>query len=612
MSKQVSSTGTKDEALLKRIRQRYRYGLDKWRRNREDGQKNMKYVAGDPWDEADKQAREGRPTVCPDEINQYVNQVVNTARQNPRGVKVDPAGDGATNALANYRENRIRAIEYACNASQAYVNALQAAVERNLGFVKVSRAYVSDKSDEQEIFVLPVMNPDSIVIDPDFKELDASDARWAFEVKSIPIEDFEEQFPKADKASFRAEDFGDDAKYWLDEKSILICIYWEVRSEDKPVEGSKKNRVAKKRMVSQYVTNGIEILKTGAVQPGPYIPIVPVGGKEIWVDYGSGAERVLVSLVTLARDPQKALAYVMSSMLEQTGQIPKGYWVGAKGQFESDEEAWKDGNSVYRPYKQYDPMVDAGGQTPVAPPQFHQEMPQFQAYSTGTDICRRAIQSAMGINALPTAAQRQNQKSGVALEKIQSEQSIGSYHLVDNYDRAIKLVGRIINHWLSEVDLGEVEKPVRAADGKHQLVKINTDAPVTIDGSTYHFPIADDEGRYQITISSGPSHESQREEGSEFLSQMMQNLQQLPAPGSPAAKILALGIRMKQLGPLGDQMADILDPPNQGGQQQQQMAQLQQQGQALSAQVAKMQGIVQELLLEKQGKVIEMQAKTAR
>src|ERR1700761_276821 len=135
-----------NDDLLKRIRDRYRYGMDKWRKNREEGQKNMRYVAGDPWTEEDKQARKGRPTVCPDELNQYVNQVVNTARQNPRGVKIDPAGDEATVKLAEYRENRIRAIEYGCKASKVYINGLQAAVERNIGYWKVSRVYVNDDS----------------------------------------------------------------------------------------------------------------------------------------------------------------------------------------------------------------------------------------------------------------------------------------------------------------------------------------------------------------------------------------------------------------------------------------------------------------------------------
>ena len=607
-----SELGIKDVELLKKIRQRYRYAMEKWRYNREEGQKNMRYVAGDPWTEEDKQARKGRPTVCPDELNQYVNQVVNTARQNPRGVKVDPAGDQATQELAEYRENRIRAIEYACNASQVYVNGLQAAVERNVGYWKVSRIYVSDETDEQEIVVLPIQNPDMVLIDPDYKESDGSDIKWSFEFERVPIEEFGEEYPKAEKRSFQTEDFGEDSLYWYDGKAIVVAVYSEVQFETKAVGKAKRN-VSRRTSVKQYKTNGVEILQT-STQPGPYIPIVPVFGKELWVDVGeanggggSSAQRMLISLVSLARDAQKSLAYVMSSMLENCGQIPKASYVGMVGQFQTDQDAWNSLNQEYHPYLQYDPVIDASSGQLVPPPQRVQLTPDFQAYSIGSDICRRAIQAAMGISPLPTAAQRQNQKSGTALSKIQSEQAIGSYHLVDSYDQAIKLTGRIMNNWLSEVDLGETEKPVRLADGKHKLVKINTDGAVEEDDHTYHFPIADDKGRYQVTISSGPSHESQREEGSEFVDTLIANLKDLPAPGSPAAKILAVGIRMKQLGPLGDQMADIIDP--QSGGDKQQMAQMQQQAAAQAQQMQEMQGTLQKLMLERQGKVIEMQGK---
>lgn len=608
MLEKDTDLGTANEELLKRIRHRYRYGMDKWRRNRDEGQKNMRYVAGDPWSEEDKQARKGRPTVCPDELNQYVNQVVNTARQNPRGIKVDPAGDDATDKMAEYRENRIRAIEYACNASQVYIRGLQGAVERNIGYWRVTRAYVSDSSDEQEILILPVQNSDLVLIDPDYKELDGSDIKWAFELDKMPLDEFEDAYPNAEKRSFAAEDFGDDASYWYDGKSILLASYWEVKTTKKKV--GKANREVQARTVQQYVTNGVEILRKGAVQPGPYIPIVPVFGKELWVDYAEGggqSERVLISLVSLARDPQKALAYVMSSMLENCGQIPRTSFIGAVGQFETDKDAWNTVNSVYHPYLQYDMVIDATN-SPVPAPQRTPLSPDFQAYSVGTDICRRAIQAAMGISPLPTAAQRQNQKSGTALTKIQSEQAVGSYHLVDAYDQAIKLTGRIVNHWLSEVDLGETKRPVRLADGKHKLVQINTDEAVREGDHEYHFPIADDKGRYQVTISSGPSHESQREEGSEFVDTLLQNLKDLPPPGTPAAKILAIGIRLKQLGPLGDQMADIIDPPNGNGAQQQ-LAQVQQQAMQMHQQMQEMQQVLQKLMLERQGKVIEMQGK---
>lgn len=609
MPEKDSDLGTANEALLKQIRQRYRYAMDKWQKNRQEGQENVRYVSGDPWSDQDKQDRKGRPTVCPDELNQYVNQIVNTARQNPRGIKIDPAGDEATVQLAEYRENRIRAIEYACNASQVYVKGLQSAVERNIGYWKVGRVYVSDDSDEQEIVVLPINNPDSILIDPDYKELDGSDIQWAFELDRIPIEDFEDEYPDAEKRSFSTDDFGDDSDLWYDGKCIVIASYWRVKKTAKKV--GKKERTAYTRGVEQYITNGVEILKKGAIQPGPYIPIVPVFSKELWVssEGGGQAERVLISLVSLARDPQKSLAYVMSNMLENVGQIPKATVFGYVGQFDTDKDAWDSINKIYHPYVQADPMVDqATGQLLPLPTRV-QLTPDFQAYSVGADICRRAIMSAMGVNPAPTAAQRQNQKSGVALEKIQSEQAIGSYHLVDAYDQGIKLTGRIINHWLSETDLGTTQKPVRLADGKHKLVQINTDEAVTEGDHTYHLPIADDKGRYQVTISSGPSHESQREEGSEFVDQLVSNLKDLPAPGSPAAKILAIGIRLKQLGPLGDQMADILDPPNANAQQQAQMAQMQQQVQQQGEQMQKMEGLIQKLMLERQGKVIEQQGK---
>ena len=608
MAEKDPDLGTANEELLKRIRHRYRYAMEKWKRNRDEGQKNMRYVAGDPWTEEDKQARKGRPTVCPDELNQYVNQVVNTARQNPRGVKVDPAGNGATDKLAEYRENRIRAIEYACNASQVYISGLQGAVERNVGYWRVTRAYVSDDSDEQEILLLPVQNPDLVLIDPDYKELDGSDIKWAFELDRIPMEEFEQEYPNAQKTSFSADDFGGDVQYWWDGKSILLASYWEVKITYKKV--GKAERQVQSRTVQQYVTNGVEILRKGSVQPGPYIPIVPVFGKELWVDYSEGggdAERVLISLVSLARDSQKALAYVMSSMLENCGQIPKATVFGAVGQFETDKDAWDTLNSVYHPYVQYDMIVDAAN-NPLPAPNRVQLTPDFQAYSVGSDICRRAIQAAMGISPLPTAAQRQNQKSGTALSKIQSEQAVGSYHLVDAYDRAIKLTGRIMNHWLASIDVGDTERPVRLADGKHKLVQINSDEPIEENGHIYHFPIADDKGRYQVTISAGPSHESQREEGSEFVDTLMENLPQMGfLSPQQHAQIIALGIRLKQLGPLGDQMADIISPPNAG--QQPQIGQLQQQVQQTNQKMQEMQAVLQKLMIERQGRVIENQGK---
>jgi hypothetical protein len=132
----------------------------------------------------------------------------------------------------------------------------------------------------------------------------------------MPIDEFKAEYGDIDPVSFSSEDgFEQYASSWIDDKSVLLASYWEASADPASKRG-------KKRIIRQYITNGQKILKKGPTQPGPYIPIIPTFGKELWVDYGGGAERVLLSLVSLARDPQKALAYVMSSMLENVGQLP--------------------------------------------------------------------------------------------------------------------------------------------------------------------------------------------------------------------------------------------------------------------------------------------------
>ena len=69
-------------------------------------------------------------------------------------------------------------------------------------------------------------------------------------------------------------------------------------------------------------------------------------------------------------------------------------------------------------------------------------------------------------------------------------------------------------------------------------------------------------GEFDVTIQTGPSYQSEREEQDSFVDSLISNLPNLPAPGTPQAKVLALGIRMRPtLGPIGQQIADVFDPP---------------------------------------------------
>lgn len=603
-----------DEALLKEIRENYSYATAAWREIREESMIDRRYIAGDPWDPADRKAREesGRPCINHDELGQYVNQAVNNLRQNKRGIKVAPIGGGANEKTAELRQDIIRTIEYRSNAQFAYVTAFQAALEGGYGFFRISRKYKSDRSFAQEIVIKNIANSDSVLYDPDCKEADWSDARYCFILDPIPRQDFKARYPDARLTDFTSEE-RERLKDWVQDKQVLLAEYWRVEIERKTIfqiDGGEvlddvppgaavaRKRTVERKNVVQYVTNGAEILERNP-QLGTEIPILIVTGKEMYLDDGGNSKRKLMSLVRLARDPQMSLAYLNSQEMEEAGLSPKTPYVGYKGQFESDAEAWKTANKVPHAYLQADPVVEAAGGNILPLPRREQFTPNFGAYELAKDSCRRAIQAAMGTSPLPTAAQRINEKSGVALERIQQAQAIGSFHFIDNFDRALTRAGRIVDSWIP---------PVYGHAGEISIYRPD-ETSATVRLSDQGEDVRADIGEHDITVSAGPSYQSQRDEQKEFLDTLIASLGKLPVAPPQAAQLLSMAIRLKNLGPKGDEMADIVSPRDKDGeippQAQQAIQQAQQQLESLNAYAQQLEVKVQELQREREGKVVE-------
>jgi hypothetical protein len=591
-----------DEELLQEIRDRYRYYDDAWKEIREESRLDRKYLSGDPWDEKDRKAREdvGRPCISHDELNQYVNQAANNVRQNKRGIKVNPEGNGANDKSAEFEENLIRTIEYRSHAQNAYITAYENMLEGSYGWVRVTRRYLTRGSKNQEIRIKNIANPDSVLFDPDCKEADWSDARGCFVLDPVPKEEFKRRYPKAQIRDFTSEHMR-VAKDWLQDKQVLVAEYWRVEVDD-----SEEGRPERK--VTQYITNGIEILER-LPQPGEIIAIIPFIGKQRYIDKGGVATRTLSSLVRLARDPQMSLAYLVTQQMEEAGLSPKVPYKGWKGQFESDADGWKNLNSEPRAFIQADyPDWALERGITVNLPTREAFTPNFEAYEVAKESARRAIQAAMGISPLPTSAQRQNEKSGVALEKITAQQDLGSFHFVDNFERGIELCGKVVQSWLSVTYDTEQEMALRQRDDKHKVVTLNTKEPY-LDAKTnemVHYPVTD-EADHGLEVSAAPSYQSQRDEAASFLDTLIEHLQTLPLAPPQAAKLLSLAIQMRELGPKGDEMAEIISPtdPNQTGQAQQQLAAALQQAQQAGLLVQQLQAELQKLQLEKQGKIID-------
>lgn len=590
------------EDLLKEIREDYTYFRDFWRENYEEAKTDLRYVSGDPWEPNERRTREdnGRPVLCPDELEQYLNATINNLRQNPLGIKIEPKGNGATDEYAERRQAIIRNIEYDSVAQAAYTNAYSCAINCGFGFFRVTTRKINKGSDEVEPRIKIIGNPTSVLLDPNAKEADYSDMKRCFVIDVMRDSDFARSYPNAQKRSFSTDDLKIAPEWFDGGKNIVVAEYWRIDGYDADGQGGK---------VTQYITNGLEILEE-TEWAGSRIPIIPVLGKEMYVPKGGKMARMFYSMIRKARGPQMMLAYISSQEAEEYGMAPRAPFVGYKGQFESDADAWNTLNKVPRAYVQVDPVVDeASGQLLPLPtrPAF---IPNAQAYEIGKESWRRSIQSSMGIVPLPTAAQRQNEKSGVALERIQTQQAVGSYHFTANFKLSLQNAGWQINELITNILDTPRQIAGRGQDDQQKLLHVvpgGQAQQALPEGSEVIDPTA---GEYDVTISSGPSFQSQREAADQFADLLVQQIDALPIPPPAKAKLLSLSVKLKNIGPLGDEMADILDPPQDQPippAAQQQMAQLSQQLQVAHAMGQQLFQKVQELEFEKKAAVVKTQ-----
>lgn len=639
-----SRAGTKDEKLLREVRENYEYDSDAFSTIREEGAKDVLYIANDPWPEKEKQNRREkgseRPMMSCDELNQYANQVINEVRQHPREIKISPAGFGATAKLAEFRENRIRAIQYRSDAQAAYVTALENSIQRSYGYARVSLRYVSEKSFDQEICIRRIPNPDAVLFDSACKELDCSDARHCYVIDEITKSEFKKRWPKAEIQDFEAN-LAKTFPQWLKQKSIQIAEYWRMEHKDDEllqfdggkagyltelkskllerggrVEDSKviypaqdghpeirvpltNSRDTKVPKVWLYLTNGIEILEDHE-WVGKWIPIVPIFGKELYLTEAGSSKRLLLSLIRNARDAQMGFNYVQTCKVEAIGMVPRTNYLALEGQFEGHEEELAEANRSPKPYVYYKAAELPNGEKTAQPPIREPFDPPVQNLEIAGESFRRSIQSAIGMYNSSVGRNDTNVKSGKAIQELDEQSDIGSFHFIANYNRFLVAIGKIVNDLVGKVEITPRQVPIRQRDGKEKLVWINKPYKDEGGNDQHHDMTL---GEFDLTVSVGPNEDSQREEASDYLTTLTEELPNLPIPPESKPALLALMIQLRQMGPIGDQMVKILQP--EGGDP----TQLQQQLQALQQQLQQLQTENAALHEDRAKRVLEQQTK---
>jgi hypothetical protein len=423
-----------------------------------------------------------------------------------------------------------------------------------------------------------------VYFDPHVQEADGSDARYCFIVDDMPVDEYKAQYGDSELAGWETYSaLGDrGVTDWISEETIRIAEYMYVETKTRTLclmpdgqtlfedeyEGSKeqavKCREVQQKVINWCKINGTEILEKKS-WPGKWIPVVPVYGDEIILD----GERQLISMIRYAKDAQRAYNYWSSSETETIALAPRAPFIGVEGQFEGHETKWRDANSRNFPYLEYKQKL-IGGQ-PAPPPMRQVYEPPIQAISMARMQAADDLKATMGMFDASLGAQG-NETSGKAILARQREGDVANFHLIDNLSRAMKHLGRILLDLIPKIyDTARVIRII-GLDEEQKTVRINQPSgDVDDEGLEKIYDLS--VGKYDVSVTVGPSFASKRQEAAES---MMQLTQSYPALMQVAGDLMVRNMDWPGAEEISQRLKMLLPPEikqqeDQQGQPQQQI-----------------------------------------
>ena len=591
-------------AFLRLAGERFRLSAEAEGETRKEALDDLKFLAGEQWTYDIKNSREldGRPCLTMNHLPQFVRQVTNEQRQQRPSIQVNPIGDQSDKETAEIYQGMIRHIEVNSDAEIAYDTAFEHCVATGFGYWRIVKDYVDDGSDEQELKIKRIRNPFNVYFDPASVEPCYEDARFAFVIEDIPRSEYRVLYPNSDESSLTEfSSVGDNMADWVTRDTIRVAEYWYVEETVKTMARLNSGEMVEKtkdldplaiqnerkvvhREVKCSVINAAERLEDYDWE-GRWIPIVPVLGD----DYDIDGKRHLAGLIRNSKDPMRMYNYWISAATEMIALAPRAPFVGVEGQFEGHEDQWKQANARNFPYLEYKDIDVAGKQ--AGPPQRQTYEPPVQAINMMVRQADNDIKATIGIYDA-SLGQKGPDQSGKAILARQKQSEVSTMNFSDNLARSIRHTGRLL------IDLGpkiydtpRIQRIINPDGSVNQVGIYNSqNIPQGVNPETllmakgvkkiYDIGV----GRYDVSVSVGPSYQSKRQESVVSMLEFMKAYpQSAPLIGDlvagnsdwPGAK--QIQERLKKMLPPQLQEGDEQDPEVQLNQTRQQLHQAMQQ-----------------------------------
>lgn len=512
------------------------------------------------WPDEVKKLRqqEARPCLTINKLAPLIRQVVNEARQNKPGIKVSPVDNGADVNTAEVIAGLVRSIERNSTAEVAYDTAIDHAVSGGFGFFRITTDYAHPMSFDQECRIERIASALMVNWDVNSTMFDASDWNYGFVSEFLTDEQFKKQYPGAAPVDFEGE-FSEMAQFWLQDDKVRLSEYWQRTETKKKIvqlsdgsihredqmpklakqmlraagintQGMSKDEMVRAVMagsgltvarerestfhtVKRRIISGVEVLKEED-WPGSMIPICPVWGDEVYFD----GRRYFNSMIKDARDPQAMHNFWRSATTELVALAPRAPFMMQEGSMPTDatEKAkWETVNTRSHAYLLF-------GRNATAAPQ-RQPFAQIPAGALQEAIsANEDIQATTGVYPSAIGA-RSNETSGRAILARERQANVSNFHFMDNLSRAIGYCGRCLVEIIPQIYSDRESIRILGEDYKEKVIKLTTENPeMGPDGKPMLYNLT--VGHYDVSVSSGPSFATQREELRETLIEIMQRV----------------------------------------------------------------------------------------
>lgn len=519
--------------LLAKVRTRYRAMVDADRENRRLAMDDLEFihVPGMQWDEHVKRERgDVRPTYEFNKLRVTIKRIVNDMRANRPQGKVRAVEDNDKDT-AEVMEGLCRNIWNVSDGDTVIDYAAEYQVGGGMGAWRINTKYSSDTAFDQEIYIESIKNPFCLYADPGCQDPLKRDAwDWILTTK-LSRKSFESKYPNADPVEFESTEFDDDDE-WQDEDSVRVAEYWWKEPQTKTlvmlsngvtayaeeVEAQAESLAAagigviKTRDVQCYkiksaIVSGDAILEGPADWAGSQFPFVLVYGEHVVID----GKTYWFGLTRFAKDAQRAYNYARTSITETIALAPQAKFWATPVQAKGHETHWAEAHKKLYPFMLANPDP--------AQPGFPQRMPGAEvpvALIQESQFASEDIKAVTGIFDNSLGAQG-NETSGRAITARQRQGEIATFNYADNLAKGIRRTWEILIDLVPKIYDTERSVRILGADGAEKYAKVNT-----IDPQTGQALNDISRGKFDVTVTVGPSFSTQRQEAAELYMQIAQ------------------------------------------------------------------------------------------